>query len=307
MKFGDNLKSIRKMKKVSQEDLADELGVSRQSISKWETGENYPTMQNIVCLCSIFKCKMNDLVHEDFDDIDFMDEEIKMSVAKLNEKEQKNVKVISQILYMIGRIGAIISRVAIGFVAVAMIVIPLFMNGIKVEDNKIIADGKIFTITELDDGLRISSSQNEHIVVSDINSKDVELIKNAMTKQGRTKIIIFAEVGLAFMVAFLVFISMALSRMDKLFVNIHDGETPFTLDNVSYLKKMAYYMITAIILSAIGSTVIELGLGAEDAIDFNIFNITEIIFLFAMSLIFEYGYRIQQDSKGKMYDDNKED
>lgn len=208
---------------------------------------------------------------------------------------------------MIGRIGAILSRVAIGFVVLAMIIIPLFMNSIKVEDNKITADGKIFTVTELDDGLRISSSQNEHIIISDVNSKDVELIKTALTKQGRTKIIIFAEVGFAFMVAFLVFISMALSRMDKLFVNIHDGETPFTLDNVNYLKKMAYYMITAIILSAIGSTVIELGLGAEDAIDFNLFNITEIIFLFAMSLIFEYGYRIQQDSKGKMYSEDKED
>ncbi len=303
MKFGDNLKSIRKMKNVSQEDLADKLGVSRQSVSKWETGENYPSMQNIVCLCSIFKCKMNDLVHEDFDDLEFMDEEIKMSVAKLNEKEQKNIKVISQILYMIGRIGAIISRVAIGFVVLAMVIIPILLNSIEIKDNKIIADGKIFTVTEINDGVRISSSQNEHIIISDINQRDVELIKKAMNEQGRIKLIIFFELGFAFMIAFLVFISMALSKMDKLFVNIHDGETPFTLDNVSYLKKMAYYMITAIVLSAIGSTILNIGIGAEDVIEFNIFNITEIIFLFAMSLIFEYGYRIQQDSKGKMYGD----
>ena len=301
MKFGDNLKSIRKMKNVSQEDLADKLGVSRQSVSKWETGENYPSMQNIVCLCSIFKCKMNDLVHEDFDDLEFMDEEIKMSVAKLNEKEQKNIKVISQILYMIGRIGAILSKVAIGFVAVAMIVIPILFNSIEIKDNKIIADGKVFTITEINDGVRVSSSQNEHIIISDINQSDVELIKEAMNKQGRIKLIIFFELGLVFMIAFLVFISMALTKMDKLFVNIHDGETPFTLDNVSYLKKMAYYMITAIVLSAIGSTILNIGIGAEDIVEFNLFNITEIIFLFAMSLIFEYGYRIQQDSKGKMY------
>ena len=134
------------------------------------------------------------------------------------------------------------------------------------------------------------------------DGKNVELVKTAITKQGKTKIIVLFEVGFAFVVAFLVFISMALSRMDKLFVNIHDGETPFTLDNVNYLKKMAYFMITAIVLSAVGSTILNIGLGAEDVIEFNIFNITEIIFLFAMSLIFEYGYRIQQDSKGKMYD-----
>lgn len=38
MKFGDNLKKLRKMKKLSQEDLAEKMRVSRQSVSKWETG-----------------------------------------------------------------------------------------------------------------------------------------------------------------------------------------------------------------------------------------------------------------------------
>ena len=36
MKFGENLKNIRKQKNISQEELAEKLGVSRQSISKWE-------------------------------------------------------------------------------------------------------------------------------------------------------------------------------------------------------------------------------------------------------------------------------
>lgn len=44
MKFGENLKLIRKSMKISQEELADKLGVSRQSVSKWETVENYPSI-----------------------------------------------------------------------------------------------------------------------------------------------------------------------------------------------------------------------------------------------------------------------
>ena len=44
MKFGDNLKKLRKTKKLSQEDLAEKLNVSRQSVSKWETGDAYPEM-----------------------------------------------------------------------------------------------------------------------------------------------------------------------------------------------------------------------------------------------------------------------
>ena len=86
MKFGDNLKRVRKMRKISQEELADKLGVSRQSVSKWETGENYPSMTNIMCLCTIFKCKLNELVHEDMTDINSLDEEVKMKVVKLKVK-----------------------------------------------------------------------------------------------------------------------------------------------------------------------------------------------------------------------------
>ena len=39
MKFGDNLKQIRKSKKMSQEELAEKVNVTRQSVSKWENGE----------------------------------------------------------------------------------------------------------------------------------------------------------------------------------------------------------------------------------------------------------------------------
>lgn len=38
MKFGENLRNLRKAKKLSQEDLAEKMKVSRQSVSKWETG-----------------------------------------------------------------------------------------------------------------------------------------------------------------------------------------------------------------------------------------------------------------------------
>ncbi len=93
MKFGANLKRVRKMRKISQEELADKLGVSRQSVSKWETGENYPSMNNIMCLCTIFKCNINELVNEDMTDINSLDEEIKMSVVKFKEEKQKKVKV----------------------------------------------------------------------------------------------------------------------------------------------------------------------------------------------------------------------
>jgi len=89
MKFGENLKKLRKSRNLSQEDLAEKVGVSRQSVSKWETGDAYPEMNNILELCKIFNCKINDLVHKDMSDIDSLDKEIIMNVVKFNEKEQE--------------------------------------------------------------------------------------------------------------------------------------------------------------------------------------------------------------------------
>ena len=85
MKFGDNLRSLRKSKKISQEALADKVGVSRQSVSKWETGEAYPEMNNILQLCKIFNCEINSLVNDNMVDLDSLDEEM----TKLSDKELK--------------------------------------------------------------------------------------------------------------------------------------------------------------------------------------------------------------------------
>ena len=62
MAFCDNLLYLRKKAKITQEDLAAELDVSRQSISKWETGEAYPETDKLIALCDKFGVSMDKLV-----------------------------------------------------------------------------------------------------------------------------------------------------------------------------------------------------------------------------------------------------
>lgn len=50
MSFADNLQSIRKEKQLSQEELAEKIGVSRQAISKWEQGSGYPETEKLLIL-----------------------------------------------------------------------------------------------------------------------------------------------------------------------------------------------------------------------------------------------------------------
>lgn len=63
--LSENLKKIRKDNHLSQEQLAEELGVSRQAISKWESGVAYPEMEKIIQLCDKFDLKIDDLLHKD--------------------------------------------------------------------------------------------------------------------------------------------------------------------------------------------------------------------------------------------------
>ena len=89
--IGKRLKEAREKKKITQEKLAEKVGVSRQSVSKWETSEAYPEMNNILELCKIFKCNISDLVNDKMIDIDSLDEEVKMSVVKFKKEKQNQI------------------------------------------------------------------------------------------------------------------------------------------------------------------------------------------------------------------------
>lgn len=62
MDFGEKLKDIRKKEGMSQEQLAEKIGVSRQAITKWETGRGLPDVENMVILAEIFKMTLDELV-----------------------------------------------------------------------------------------------------------------------------------------------------------------------------------------------------------------------------------------------------
>lgn len=60
--FSEQLKKLRDSKNLSQEDLAQKLFVSRQSISKYETGEATPDMTNLIRLAEIFGVSLDYLI-----------------------------------------------------------------------------------------------------------------------------------------------------------------------------------------------------------------------------------------------------
>lgn len=65
MSFRDNLQYLRATRNMTQEQLAMLLGVSRQSVSKWEAERAYPEMDKLLKLCDLFGCTLDELVTGD--------------------------------------------------------------------------------------------------------------------------------------------------------------------------------------------------------------------------------------------------
>ncbi len=65
MRFGQNLQFLRKMHKgMTQDELAEKMGVSRQTISKWEMDSTFPEIENAIMLCNLFSCSLDALLRE---------------------------------------------------------------------------------------------------------------------------------------------------------------------------------------------------------------------------------------------------
>lgn len=63
--FQDNLVELRKMHGLSQEELADKIHVSRQTLSKYETGESLPDVEKCKQIAEVFQVSLDDLVNYD--------------------------------------------------------------------------------------------------------------------------------------------------------------------------------------------------------------------------------------------------
>ncbi len=62
MTFSEKLKSIRKKSGMSQEKLAEKIGVSRQAITKWETGAGIPDIENMIAVSALFNISLDELL-----------------------------------------------------------------------------------------------------------------------------------------------------------------------------------------------------------------------------------------------------
>lgn len=86
MNLGNNLYNARKKSGLSQEDVAEKLGVSRQTISKWELDETLPDIRQSKKLATFYDLSLDELIEFDIDL-----KEIEQVIEKTSEEKQKEI------------------------------------------------------------------------------------------------------------------------------------------------------------------------------------------------------------------------
>ena len=110
MNFNEKLIKLRKERGLSQEELGAAVGVSRQTISKWELAQSYPDFQKLVLLSDYFKISLDTLV-KDIDVEDVRDKNLNENQLSMIYKDittaKKTVGTVVNIFCAIAVIGVI--------------------------------------------------------------------------------------------------------------------------------------------------------------------------------------------------------
>lgn len=103
MKFEEKLIVLRKKSGMSQEELADQLGVSRQAISRWELGATLPDAPNLLKLSDLFGVSIDYLLHDEYEAEGDLPP-VKEMLREMTTEEQKSRK-----LYLVATIAFVIA------------------------------------------------------------------------------------------------------------------------------------------------------------------------------------------------------
>lgn len=282
MKFGENLYNLRKKQKITQEKLAEKIGVSRQSVSKWENGTAYPEMNRIFELCKIFHCKLNDLVNENILDFDSLDKEVKMNVVKFNKDKQNKLKIVSKTISICSKMLQVITIIISAVMIMCMLFIPSVINNTNTDNERIIVADK-------------------NVMEFNLDEMTTNTIVNVFKEHSKLEIILYTEIIMICLAISVMIISFAMLYLAKLFDSISEGETPFTLENLKNIKRVAILFISYLIFPDVSGTLFQWITKIDMNIDYEITKIFYVLIIICIYYIFDYGHQIQLDSKGKIY------
>lgn len=233
-------------------------------------------------------------------------EKKKTNNVKFNKDKQQKMKFLSKFIYILAKIGKVITIIAGVCLLLAMAITPVLVGNISIKDNSITIFGEKVEYENYQDEIVISV---KGIKVGSITGDDIakfNLATSELEKINIPKLFSYVEFALVTSVAITALTYFILLYLEKLFVNIYNKETPFIIDNINYIKKIAHLLIaivaTSFVCDLISSAIFDFTISTK----IDLTSLIYVLIIFSISYIFEYGYELQKNSKATMYSEVEE-
>lgn len=175
MKLGENILKLRKENKLSQEQLAEKVDVTRQTISNWELGETSPNPEQLKLLSKVLNISIDELLNND----------IKSVIVKKVSNTEKLAGIIIKILKVVGIFFII--YVAIIIISIVMFMVP-YNKKIKSSSEVAIENQTIAltcTMANKEYHYLIESDNNDNIIDASGSEYITDLLKDKEFKKGK--------------------------------------------------------------------------------------------------------------------------
>lgn len=102
MEFAEKLTALRKGRELTQEQLAEQLNVSRQSVSKWESGQVVPEVEKLIEMSKAFDVSIDYLLKpSELDELSVKTQMLEQQQEQMLSREQKRTRMLKNIMYTV--------------------------------------------------------------------------------------------------------------------------------------------------------------------------------------------------------------
>ncbi|MBS5126669.1 MAG: hypothetical protein KHZ09_14865, partial [Clostridium sp.] len=209
---------------------------------------------------------------------------LRKEMARIKEENEilHQLKIVSKTISIFSKMLQVITIIISAVMIMSMLFIPSVINNTNVDNGSIIVADK-------------------NVMEFNLDQMTTNTIVNVFEEHSKLEIILYTEIIMICLTVSVMIISFAMLYLAKLFDSISKGDTPFTLENLKNIKRVAILFISYLIFPDVSGTLFQWITKIDMNIDYEITKIFYVLIIICIYYIFDYGHQIQLDSKGKIY------
>ena len=298
MDLGEKIRMSRMNAGFTQTKLGEMIDINPRTISKWESGAVVPNLTEIRKLCKALNIKKSDLIEEEKP----KEEKIAKLKGGLSKKKQAYLKGLSEATTIVSRVLRICLYIGIVCLVICVLALPFLFRTFDLNGHVITIKSSGQRYELINDG-----SEDYKVKVGDqLKSLDLDIkpvvIDNVLDNYSKTQIGCYLEISFIIAISTMVLVMILLRYVERLAINIGEGDV-FAEENPGLLKNIGYVMIAIIVIPFLAGIVPNAVMGSDFGEDFTFVNVVEILIVFALSYIFEYGHKLSQKCSLPIYDE----